>query len=58
MDKKQLDALHFLYSQARKVKIALGRAEQKQNNQQERDNLQKKIDAIDLAIDAVWRYKP
>lgn len=58
MDKKQLDALHFLYGQARQAKISLGRAEEKQNNQQERDNLQKKIDAIDLAIDAVWRYKP
>jgi hypothetical protein len=58
MDKKQLDALHFLYDQARKAKISLGRAEEKQNNQQERDNLQKKIDAIELAIDAVWRYRP
>ena len=58
MDKKQLDALHFLYSQARKAKIALGHAEEKKNNQQERDNLQKKIEAIELAIDAVWRYRP
>ena len=58
MDKKQYDALHFLYGQARKAKIALGYAEEKQNNQKERDNLQKKIEAIDLAIDAVWRYKP
>ena len=48
------DALHFLYKQLREAKIALGRAENRPGvTQEELDNLERKIAAIDWMIPLV-----
>lgn len=58
MDDKRLVALEYLYKLLKQAKVALGHAEQRQNNQAERDNLARKIDTIEWVIDAVGRYNP
>lgn len=58
MNEKRLVALEYLYKLLKQAKIALGHAEQRQNNQAERDNLQNKIDTIEWVIDAVGRCNP
>lgn len=45
-DTIQTKALHYLYSQIRKARIALGNAD-KRNNAEEMANLQTKIDVLE-----------
>lgn len=52
-DTQQAKALHLLYSDLKKARIALSHAEQRQNNHEERANLAKKIDTLEWIIGVV-----
>lgn len=52
-DTQQSKALYMLYSQLKQARIALGHAEQRQNNWEERENLQKKIETLEWIIGVV-----
>jgi len=51
------NALEWLYRELKKAKISLGHAEARQNNQEERNNLEKKIATLDWLIGAVLSMK-
>lgn len=50
-------ALHYLYKQLKNAKISLGQAENRNNNMEERMNLQSKIDILDWVIGVVIKEK-
>ena len=52
-DTQQIKALRMLYGQLKKARIALGHAEERQNNWVERENLKQKIDTLEWIIGVV-----
>lgn len=56
-ESRLMAALTLLYRLLKQAKTSLGNAEQRQNNQEERDNLERKITTIEWIIDAVLKAK-